>query len=107
MTAALKADSNPNLLVNFFYLQVLDLLTTLAFLANGVAEANPVVRMSFHLTHSPLLGLLLIKAIAALFAGFCCYFGKQRLLERVNIGFAALVVWNLIALIVSKHAGAA
>lgn len=105
MTLTLKSGAVPALLVNFFYLQVLDMLTTLAFLASGVAEANPLIRMSFSAAHSPLAGLLAVKAIAAMFAGVCWYSGKHRLLNRVNMGFAGLVVWNLIALVVSKHLG--
>jgi len=35
-----------NVLAQFCCLQVLDVLTTLAFLANGVREANPIVRFS-------------------------------------------------------------
>ncbi len=105
MMPAFCSDSSPNVLVHFFYLQVLDILTTLAFLANGVGEANPLVRLSFSLLHSPLAGLLVIKGVAAIFAGCCCLFGRQRLLERVNMGFAGLVVWNLIALVLSKHLG--
>lgn len=105
MTAAFCSDSSPNVLVHFFYLQVLDILTTLAFVANGVVEANPLVRLSFSVLHSPLAGLLVIKAVAAMFAACCCFFGRHRLLERVNMCFAGLVVWNLIALVISKHVG--
>ena len=38
MTPAFCSDSCPNVLVHFFYLQVLDILTTLAFLANGIGH---------------------------------------------------------------------
>ena len=34
----------PSLLTQFAYLQLLDLLTTLTFLASGVGEANPLIR---------------------------------------------------------------
>lgn len=106
MTPAFCSDGSPNVLVHFFYLQVLDMLTTMVFLANGVGEANPLVRLLFTALHSPLGGLLAVKALAATFAAFCCFCGRRQLLDRVNMGFAGLVVWNLIAMIVSKHAGA-
>jgi hypothetical protein len=35
--------SGVGVLLQFSYLQLLDLLTTIAFLANGVSEGNPIV----------------------------------------------------------------
>ncbi|MBI3666917.1 MAG: hypothetical protein HY236_11985, partial [Acidobacteria bacterium] len=56
-----------NLLIQFSYLQVLDVLTTLAFLLNGAKEANPVVRLAIRAGgHSPLAGLLALKVFAVL-----------------------------------------
>jgi hypothetical protein len=88
-------------LVLFTYLQLLDLLTTLAFILHGVKEANPVVNFALTAAPTPLLGLLLIKAAALALGVYCCLRGRQKLLVRMNIFFAALVSWNLVAMIVN------
>lgn len=90
------------ILLNFSYLQVLDFLTTIAFLANGVKEANPLVRVALKMGPSPLGGLLAIKVLAVLLGIYCWRMGRQRLLTRVNVLFAIVVAWNLIALIVGS-----
>jgi hypothetical protein len=83
----------------YSYLQVLDLLTTLAFLMASVEEANPLVRQAMALAGSPLGGLVLVK-LAALALGFFCWrTGRIRLLQRANVFFAGLVVWNLVSLL--------
>lgn len=86
-----------NPLIQFSYLQVLDLLTTLVFLAHGVEEANPLVRLA--VARNPLQALLAIKAAAVAMAVYCRWSGRSRLLTGANAFFAALVVWNLLALI--------
>ncbi len=94
--------SNPqlgSLLVPFCYLQLLDLLTTLVFLANGVGEANPVVRMAMAAAGSRVLGLAALKAVAFAAAFYCAATGRARLLFRANLFFAGLVVWNLLAML--------
>jgi hypothetical protein len=88
-----------NYLVQFVYLQLLDLLTTVAFLLNGIHEGNPLVRWVLRTAPSPLGGLLGVKILAVLLGLYCWRFGKQRLLGRINIMFAALIAWNLVALI--------
>lgn len=92
-----------SLLAQFTYLQLLDMMTTLAFLAVGVQEANPVVRAAFGLTDTPLAGLLLVKSMALMLGVYCWRHGRQGLLARVNVLFAALVAWNLLALIVGAQ----
>ena len=91
-----------NILVQFLYLQVLDVLTTLAFLLNGVKEANPLVRLALEAGPSPLLGLLAVKVLAAALAIYCVRRSRFRLLARVNLFFAALIAWNLLVLIVTS-----
>ena len=54
----------PSLLTQFAYLQLLDLLTTLTFLASGVGEANPMVRFLVAGAGSAIGGLLAAKLIA-------------------------------------------
>lgn len=90
------------LLWQYSYLQVLDFLTTVAFLVNGVREGNPLVRMALSLPLNPLEGLLVVKLLAFLLGFYCWRVGKRQLLLRINLLFAVLVAWNLIALIVSS-----
>jgi hypothetical protein len=82
-------------------LQVLDFLTTVAFLFHGVREGNPLVRFALHYSPNPLGGLLLVKAVALCLGLYCWKVRKERLLTHMNILFAVLVAWNLAALIVA------
>jgi Domain of unknown function (DUF5658) len=89
------------LLLQYSYLQVLDLLTTLAFILHGVREGNPLVRMMMHMTANPLDGLLVVKLLAVALGVYCWKLGRSRLLTRINILFAVIVAWNLGALILA------
>lgn len=86
-------------LVIFSYFQFLDLLTTVIFLLHGVQEANPVVRFALRVAPSPLLGLLLVKVAALALGVYCWRMGRRSLLLRINVLFAILVSWNLLALL--------
>lgn len=89
-------------LLQYSYLQLLDLLTTLAFLIHGVQEANPMVRLAMASAPNPLGGLLLVK-LAALALGFYCWRSdRMLLLVRINLLFALLIAWNLVALILGS-----
>jgi hypothetical protein len=88
-----------HLLAQFTYLQVLDLLTTVAFLLHGVEEGNPVVRFVLGATDSPIGGLLLVKVVAVLLGIACWRLGRARVLYRINLLFALVVTWNLVAII--------
>ncbi len=90
------------LLWQYFYLQALDFLTTIAFLVNGVREGNPLVRVALGVGSNPLAGLVLVKFLAILLGFYCWRAGKRQLLARINLLFAVLVAWNLIALILSS-----
>jgi hypothetical protein len=95
------------LFLQYSYLQMLDFMTTLAFLLNGVGEANPVVRFALQYSPNPVGGLLVVKLVALALGVYCWRAGRQRLLVRINILFAFLVAWNLVALIansLSAHA---
>jgi hypothetical protein len=83
----------------FTYFQFLDLLTTVVFLLHGVKEANPLVKFALAAAPTPLLGLIFVKSGAFALGAYCCLKGRERLLTRINIFFAALVSWNLVALI--------
>ncbi len=91
------------LLLQYSYLQVLDFMTTVAFLLHGVREGNPLVRAALHYSPNPLGGLLLVKALAVGLGIYCWRGGRERLLSRMNILFAALVAWNLVALILAAN----
>ncbi|MGA2326845.1 MAG: DUF5658 family protein [Bryobacteraceae bacterium] len=88
-----------SLLIQFSYLQLLDVLTTLVFLSGGLKEANPVVRLALAVSPSPLIGLLSIKLFAVAMAVYCWRTARTRLLHFANLFFAALVAWNLVALL--------
>ena len=89
-------------LLQFGYLQLLDLLTTVAFLLQGVPEGNPMVRAAMQLAPDALLGLVAVKAAALILGLYCWGKGRTALLARINIMFAALIAWNLVALIVGS-----
>ena len=87
------------LIVQFAYLQGLDMLTTLAFLLAGVQEANPLVRAAIAVTGAPLVGLVAVKGAALVMGAACWRSGRVLLLKKANLFFAALVAWNLVCLI--------
>ena len=93
------------LILQFSYLQVLDFLTTIAFLLNGVQEGNPVVKTAIAIFASPVAGLAAVKVLGVVLGVYCWRVGKSKLLARVNLAFAGLVAWNLVALI-ARTAGA-
>ena len=92
------------MLLNYSYLQILDFLTTIAFLVNGVQEGNPMVRLALRVSNSPIAGLLAVKILALMLGLYCWRMGRQRLLGRINILFALVIAWNLVALIVGTLA---
>src|SRR5258708_24509073 len=81
-----------HLLLQYSYLQVLDFLTTIAFLLHGVREGNPLVRFFISATANPINGLLLVKLLALLLGLYCWRAGRVQLLGPIKIMFAALVV---------------
>jgi hypothetical protein len=94
-------ESVNSLLLQYSYLQVLDLMTTVAFLLHGIREANPLVRVALDSPH-PLGGLVAVKGLAIALGLYCWRAGRQRLLGRMNILFALVVAWNLAALIAAS-----
>ena len=87
------------LLLHYSYLQVLDFLTTIAFMVNGVKEANPLVRLALNVGHNPIGSLIGVKVLAVVLGIYCWRMGRERLLSRINAMFAVVIAWNLIALI--------
>lgn len=92
----------PSALLQYSYLQLLDLLTTIAFLVQGVQEGNPLVRFALEATPSPIAGLLMVKIAALMLGVYCWRSDKTRLLGKVNVMFALLIAWNLVALILGS-----
>jgi len=92
------------ILAEFIYLQLMDLLTTVAFMMYGVAEVNPVVKWAMRESPSALGGLFLVKVAAVLLALFCMARSQQRLLRGVNVFFACLVAYNIVVLIMNAPA---
>jgi len=91
---------NP-VLWQYSYLQVLDFLTTIAFLVNGVREGNPLVRLVLGAGTNPIWSLLMVKFLAIMLGFYCWRVGKRQLLSRINLLFALLIAWNLVALILA------
>src|SRR5690348_11102044 len=100
MQATATAQFNRNLLLQFSYLQLLDLLTTIAFLLHGIGEANPVVRLVLRFSSNPIAALASVKVAALILGVYCWRAGRSRLLARINALFAIVVAWNLMMLIV-------
>ena len=90
--------------VQFAYLQVLDLLSTTAFMLHGVGEANPLVRWSMQVAPSPFGGLMLVKGLAMALASYCVHTSRQLLLSKINYFYAVLIAWNLICLVIQTKA---
>ena len=90
------------MLVQYSYLQVLDFLTTVAFLVQGVQEGNPLVRLAMQVTSNPMVGLLIVKLLAVGLGVYCWHGGRERTLKKINLLFAVVVAWNLISLILGS-----
>ena len=103
-TEAITRDRSPltPLLWQYSYLQALDFLTTIAFMVNGVREGNPLVRLALSVGTNPISSLLVVKFLAILLGFYCWRVGKRQLLSRINLLFAVLVAWNMVALILSS-----
>src|SRR5262245_18775057 len=78
-----------NAVMQLSYMQLLDFLTTVAFLINGVSEANPIVVFAMrNMGHHPLIGLALVKVVAVGSGLYCWTRGRLTLLHRTNACFA-------------------
>lgn len=60
-----------------------------------------MVRIVLAYSPHPLGGLLLIKLAAVGLGVYCWRRQRHRLLTRINLLFAVVVVWNVAALIVA------
>lgn len=93
-----------SVLLNYAYLQVLDLLTTAAFLLAGVREANPLVVLAMGLLANPILGVAAVKVLALILGLYCWWTSRSRLLKMATAFYAVLVAYNLICLILALAA---
>ena len=93
-----------SVLAEFIYLQLLDVLTTIAFLLQGVDEGNPIVRWVISYGPHPIGSLFMMKAFAVAMAIVCVYRHREGLLRKVNVCFAVVVVYNLVVLIITSPA---
>ena len=84
----------------FFYLQALDFLTTLIGLKLGIAEASPFIRSL--LRFGPGVAVAASKLAALLLAAACIKLNRARVLRYVNYWFAAVVVWNLLNILITR-----
>lgn len=83
----------------FFYLQVLDVLTTWLGFRIGLSEASPFIRVLMGL--GPMAAVLGSKVLALGLGALCVWTGRLHVIRLINYWYAALVVWNL-ALILSR-----
>ena len=102
METSAQANSLGLTLLHYSYLQVLDFLTTIAFLVQGVQEGNPLVRLAMTVTPNPVVGLVLVKIAAVVLGVYCWRGGRGQTLNRINILFAVVIAWNLISLIIGS-----
>ncbi|HEY1342880.1 MAG TPA: DUF5658 family protein [Bryobacteraceae bacterium] len=86
-------------LLQFAILQLLDALTTILFLHHGVHEANPLIRAVLGVTGHPAVALALPKALAVAVAFYAWRSGRQKMLRRINVAFALVVAWNVVAIV--------
>ena len=80
-------------LAAFIVLQLLDMGTTLAVLALGGRESNPLINYLMEL--GPFRGLVLSKALVIALASIGSMAGKTRGIRVANLVFSVVVAWNL------------
>jgi hypothetical protein len=81
----------------FFYLQILDVLTTLSGFRLGAQEGSPFIHALVR--WGPIAGTVSSKAVALGIVALCFAAGKPHLLRWVNYWYAALVFWNVCVIL--------
>ncbi len=86
-------------LLYFAFLQLLDLLTTLAVFSRGGYELNPVVRGLIPFA-GPVVGVLISKALLL----FLVWRFSQRnwILYLGNVFYSGIVAWNLLMFVLGS-----
>ncbi len=85
-------------LLAFVCLQLMDGLTTVVFLRSGVEEGNPLIRVALAAFGQSAWALVAPKALAILLGVYAWRSGRMGLLRKMNLLFAACVVWNVAAI---------
>jgi hypothetical protein len=92
-----------SLLMQYCYLQILDVLTTVAVVRNGLYAGNPILQLVIQSTPSPWQGLLLVKLVVLTLGIYCYHVRRGLLLQTVNVCYAFLIVWNIVAIIIGSR----
>ena len=93
-----------SVLAEFVYLQLLDVLTTIAFLLQGVGEGNPIVNWVIRWGPHPIGSLFMMKAVAVAMAIVCVHRHREGVLRKANVFFAVIVLYNLAVLLMTSPA---
>jgi hypothetical protein len=81
-------------------LQCFDVTISIAGLHNGLIEANPVLA-TVNETDVSVTRIIVFKAITVVIGIFCWRTGRERLLIRANVWYAAVVGWNIAMLLMT------
>jgi hypothetical protein len=81
----------------FVFLQVLDILTTLIGLRLGAGESSVFIARLMHLGTVP--GLMISKILAVILVLIALRHRQPRIVVMANFWFAAVVTWNLVAIV--------
>lgn len=85
----------------FLYLQILDVVSTLAGLRLGAIEGSPFVALLMRF--GPTTGLVLSKIMAMLLGAACIYLNKRRVLRWATYWYAAVVLSNLLIVLAAVY----
>ena len=83
----------------FIALQTLDILTTMIGLQLGAQEGSLFIGRLMQI--GPLPALLISKIMAVFLVALAMRYKRQRVVVFLNFGFAALVTWNLVMIVLS------
>ena len=78
----------------FFYLQLLDFMTTMIGMRVGLSEASPFIR--YLMAWGPAAGLAISKLVAFALCGLCIWLNRRHIVRWINYWYAGLVVWNMV-----------
>lgn len=89
-----------NSLKLFTALQIFDIVSTLLFIALGIEEGNPLLRLlAPHV--GMVVALFLVKMLGVTLA--LIWYKAGRSLTRINYAFSGLILWNAVAVFVWLH----
>ena len=91
------------LILIFFYLQLLDALTTLLGFRLGLSEASPFIRALQHVGMGAVTALCVSKVVALGLLVVCVVTERIRAVLIIDAWYAGLVMWNLGVLLRYAH----